>query len=126
MLRAMARLYLLAMACVLAAAAEAAAEAPRVVAVEARPAADGWTFTVTVRSDDAGWSQYADGWEVAAPDGARLGRRELLHPHVDEQPFTRSLSGVAIPPGVDEVLVRAHDSREGWGPPFRLALPPGR
>jgi len=39
----------------------------------------------------------------------------LYHPHVGEQPFTRSLSGVAIPEGVSKVTVEAHDSVQGWG-----------
>ncbi len=104
-------------------AAPGAAVAAEVVAAEAARAGDGWRFDVTVRSEDTGWERYADGWEVAAPDGARLGYRELLHPHVDEQPFTRSLSGVTVPQGVGEVVIRAHDSVDGWGPPFRLALP---
>jgi hypothetical protein len=38
-----------------------------------------------------------------------------LHPHENEQPFTRSLSGVAITPGTAEVTVRAHDSVDGYG-----------
>jgi hypothetical protein len=107
------------------AALPAAAEPPVVVAAEAEPASDGWRFTVTLRSEDTGWDRYADGWEVAAPDGGRLGHRELLHPHVDEQPFTRSLSGVEIPEGTSWVTIRGHDSVEGWGPPFRLDLPGG-
>jgi hypothetical protein len=32
---------------------------------------------------------------VRAPDGTRLGIRDHLHPHVEEQPFTRSLAGAA-------------------------------
>jgi hypothetical protein len=39
----------------------------------------------------------------------------LLHPHVDEQPFTRSQSGIEIPPGVTQVRVRAHDLVDGYG-----------
>ena len=72
-------------------------------------------FTVTVRHADTGWDHYADAWEVRAPDGAVIGRRVLLHPHETEQPFTRSLSGVAIPPGVGQVRVVAHDLVHGWG-----------
>jgi hypothetical protein len=68
-----------------------------------------------VRHVDEGWDHYADRWEVLSPDGEVLGVRELLHPHVDEQPFTRSLTGVAIPEGVDEVEVRARDSVHGFG-----------
>lgn len=117
----------LALAAVLAALAPLAAAAgpPVVIAAEAEPGPGGWRFTVTLRSEDTGWDRYADGWEVVAPDGTRLGHRELLHPHVDEQPFTRSLSGVAVPDGTGWVTIRGHDSVEGWGPAFRLDLPGG-
>jgi hypothetical protein len=50
-----------------------------------------------------------------APDGTLLATRTLMHPHVDEQPFTRNLSGVAIPGSIDEVEVRAHDTVHGYG-----------
>jgi hypothetical protein len=72
-------------------------------------------FDVTVRHDDTGWDHYADKWEVLAPHGETLGTRTLLHPHVNEQPFTRSLTGVAIPQHVSEVTVRAHDSVHEYG-----------
>ena len=42
-------------------------------------------FDVTVKHDDAGWSHYANRWDVVGPDGEVLGSRELLHPHDDEQ-----------------------------------------
>jgi enamine deaminase RidA (YjgF/YER057c/UK114 family) len=72
------------------------------------------TFDVTVESADTGWEKYADAWEVRAPTGEVLGVRELAHPHVDEQPFTRSLSGVVLPDGVGEVTVAARDSLAGF------------
>ena len=74
-----------------------------------------WRFDVTVSHADAGWDHYADRWDVVGPDGVVLGTRVLLHPHVNEQPFTRSLSGVAIPAGVDRVSLRAHDSVHDFG-----------
>ncbi|WP_037544992.1 hypothetical protein [Stappia stellulata] len=87
-----------------------------VVAVDARQAGDGtWRFDVTLAHADAGWDHYADLWEVVAPDGTVLGKRVLAHPHVDEQPFTRSLSGVEIPEGIDTVDIRARDSVHGFG-----------
>lgn len=87
-----------------------------VEAVKVTKAADGtYTFAVTVRHGDTGWDHYADRWEVLGPDGAVLGTRVLLHPHEDEQPFTRSLSAVAIPRGLTRVRVRAHDKVHGFG-----------
>ena len=72
-------------------------------------------FSVTIRHGDAGWAHYANKWDVLTTDGRLLGTRELLHPHDNEQPFTRSLSGVAVPADVDEVIIRAHDSVHGYG-----------
>jgi hypothetical protein len=72
-------------------------------------------FSVTVRHADEGWDHYADGWEILTLDGTVLGVRELLHPHENEQPFTRSLSDVEIPEGISEVIVRARDSVHEYG-----------
>ena len=97
-------------------AAPAQAGEADVVATEAYPEGEGrWRFLVTVAHDDEGWDHYADRWEVLAPDGTLLGTRVLLHPHEDEQPFTRSLGGVAVPDGIDRVTLRAHDSVHGLG-----------
>ena len=94
----------------------AAAGEADVVAVQAVPEGAGsWRFNVTVRHADTGWDHYADRWEVVAPDGRVLGTRVLAHPHENEQPFTRSLGGVKIPPEVTQVTVRAGDSVHGFG-----------
>ena len=95
----------------------------RVTGVEPRPDGDGWRFDVTVAHTDTGWDHYADAWQVLAPDGTVLGTRELLHPHAEEQPFTRSLGGVAVPPELTHVAVRARDSVHGWGTPIEVVLP---
>ena len=87
-----------------------------VTGVEVRQTASGiYHFDVTVRHDDTGWDHYADQWEVLAPDGTVLGTRTLYHPHVGEQPFTRSLSGVAVAETIVDVTVRAHDSVHAYG-----------
>ena len=86
-----------------------------VLKVEARAAGGGWSFDVTVAHADTGWDHYADAWRVVGPDGTVYGTRTLFHPHVGEQPFTRSLSGVVIPEGVQAVTVEAHDLVHGWG-----------
>lgn len=76
---------------------------------------DTYRVTATVHHDDAGWEHYADKWDVVGPDGQVFGTRKLLHPHVDEQPFTRSLDDVTIPPEIQTVTVQAHDSVHGYG-----------
>ena len=73
------------------------------------------TFSATVRHADAGWKHYADAWEVLAPDGRVIATRVLQHPHVEEQPVTRELSGVEVPADVKSVRIRAHDSVHGYG-----------
>lgn len=82
--------------------------------VSARQSGDTWRFDVTIRHPDTGWDDYADGWRVLDMDGNELGMRVLHHPHVDEQPFTRSLSGVAIPDGITKVQIQARESVGGW------------
>ena len=72
-------------------------------------------FDVTVKHDDQGWSHYANRWEVLAPDGEVLATRILAHPHDQEQPFTRSLTGVVIPAELTGVILRAHDLVHGYG-----------
>jgi hypothetical protein len=88
----------------------ALADGPVVEAVSV----DGDRFSVTLSHPDTGWDHYADGWEVLDADGNSLGIRELAHPHVAEQPFTRSLGGVQIPDGVTTVYVRARCNVDGW------------
>jgi len=94
-----------------------------VLHVRAVEGSDGtWTFHVTVEHPDTGWEDYANGWDLVTPDEEVLKAnpddaftRLLLHPHVDEQPFTRSQSGISIPPGVTQLRVRAHDLVDGYG-----------
>ncbi|MEC9468344.1 MAG: hypothetical protein VYE69_16035 [Pseudomonadota bacterium] len=87
-----------------------------IVSAKATGSAGTWTFAVTLRHDDTGWDHYADLWQIFTPDGELLGERVLLHPHVDEQPFTRSQSGIAIPEGVSQVIIRARDTVHGISP----------
>jgi len=87
-----------------------------VVAAKYTRATDGsYRFDVTLRHADAGWDHYADKWQVRGPEGVVYGERVLAHPHVNEQPFTRSQSGIVIPEDVKMVTVHAHDSVHGWG-----------
>lgn len=98
---------------------------PEVVEVQISPSgADTYRFDVTVRHADEGWDHYADRFEILTDDGAVLGTRVLYHPHENEQPFTRSLSGVELGRDLEQVQVRAHDSVHGYGePPMSIAIP---
>lgn len=102
----------------------AAGEADVIDASVNRTGVSNFSFSVTVQHDDTGWEHYADRWQVLAPDGTVLGERVLLHPHATEQPFTRSLTGVVIPPEIDAVTIRAGDNVHGFGGrELRVALP---
>lgn len=83
-----------------------------------------YDFDITVRSVDKGWNHYADAFEVVSPEGKVLGQRILLHPHENEQPFTRDLYGVRVPAGIAEVVVRARHKPKGYdGRTMRVRLP---
>ena len=74
-----------------------------------------YTLSVTVFHKDEGWDHFADKWDVVTPDGTVLGTRILLHPHVNEQPFTRSLSFIKIPKNIQKVVIRANCSIQEYG-----------
>ena len=100
-------------------------DCPQIVAVELTQAAAGvFNVNTTVRSIDVEGVSYADAWEVRDLGGRVLGERILTHPHTNEQPFTRSLSGVAIAPMIVEVEVIARDSVRGFcGPSLIVDVP---
>jgi len=82
--------------------------------VTASRTGNGWSFSVTIRHGDTGWGDYANGWRIEDTSGTVIATRELLHPHVEEQPFTRSLGGVLLPQGIETIHVRVSTSLEGW------------
>jgi hypothetical protein len=102
----------------------ALAEAPKIVGARAERSGAGWMIEVTLNHPDTGWDHYADAWAVYAPDGTELGMRVLMHPHENEQPFTRALTQVGVPDGVRELTIRAHCLHDGWGTEtYALKLP---
>lgn len=85
---------------------------------------DAFDFDVTISSAYDSAQRYADAFRVMSADGKVYGERVLLHDHADEQPFSRDLSGVLIPPGVRFVVVQARDRKYGYGgKTVRVALP---
>ena len=108
------------------AAVPASADPASVLDVTASANPDGtYAIHATVTHRDEGWKHYADKWEVLTADGKVVATRQLFHPHVDEQPFTRSLSRVEVPIGTTEVTVRAYCNKDGPGArTFTVQLPP--
>ena len=92
----------------------ALADPPVIEDVRSARSGGTWRFDVTLSHGDTGWDDYADGWRVLDMQGNELGLRTLYHPHVDEQPFTRSLSGVKIPEDATQVQIEARDNVGGW------------
>ncbi len=73
-----------------------------------------WHVDVTLKHADTGWKHYADAWRIVDANGKEIAKRTLYHPHVNEQPFTRSLSSVRIPEKIKIVFIEAHDTVHKW------------
>lgn len=86
-----------------------------VLKVDVEKLEQGYRFDVTIVHDDTGWGHFADKWEIISPDGSTVAKRTLYHPHVGGKPFTRSLTVSDFPNGLEEVIIRAHDSNHGYG-----------
>ena len=82
-----------------------------------------YTVSATILHKNEGWKHYVNRFEVLTPDGKLIGARYLGHPHVNEQPFTRSATSVKVPEGINEIRIRAHDNVHGFsGKEFTLKL----
>ena len=89
---------------------------PNVIGVEVGgQGSDTYSFDVTISSGYDSAERYADGIRIIGDDGRVYADLELIHDHAAEQPFTRSLSDVVIPPEIRRVTVEARDLRYGWG-----------
>lgn len=71
-------------------------------------------ITTTLAHADTGWQHYANEWQVLDESGKIIGRRILHHPHVNEQPFSRS-HALDIPITVNAITIRGVDSVHGSG-----------
>ncbi len=96
----------------------------KVVAVDVKAQGDQrYQFDVTLLHDDAGWDHYANRWEILDTGGNILATRTLHHPHVNEQPFTRSLTAT-LPDNTKTVVIRGHDSVHQYeGNEIEVSLP---
>ena len=100
---------------------------PDVLAVKVRPSGSGsFDFDVTISSPYDTPQRYADAFRAAGKDGRVFGERVLLHDHADEQPFTRDLYGVIIPPEIRVIVIQARDQKFGYGGRVVEVALPGR
>ncbi|MCK5648793.1 MAG: hypothetical protein KAI22_07930 [Gammaproteobacteria bacterium] len=82
-----------------------------------------YRFDVTLQHNDTGWEHYANRWEILDSRGNILATRTLHHPHVEEQPFTRSLAAT-LPEHVKTIIIRGHDSVHQYdGREMKVPLP---
>ncbi len=72
------------------------------------------SFFVTIKHNDTGWKHYVNKYEILNMKKEIIATRVLHHPHVKEQPFTRSISNVKIPKNLKNVIIRAHDIVHGY------------
>ncbi|MEH6445434.1 MAG: hypothetical protein V7784_16180 [Oceanospirillaceae bacterium] len=75
--------------------------------------ANNYSFAVTLKHADKSWDHYANVWQIETLDGQVLGKRVLQHPHINEQPFTRSLASVTIAKGIKQVVITAGCTVDG-------------
>ncbi len=100
---------------------------PDVLEVKVRAKGAGsFDFDVTISSPYDTPQRYADAFRATGKDGRVFGERMLLHDHADEQPFTRDLYGVTIPPEVGTVIIQARDRKFGYGGRGAEVALPGR
>ena len=91
-----------------------AGEADIVGALVTRMDGNNFRFDVSVLHEDTGWEHYANAFEILDSSGKILGTRTLLHPHVGQLPFTRSLT-LTLSPDIRQVTIRGVDSVHGRG-----------
>jgi hypothetical protein len=103
---------------------------PEILAAKVRSNGDErFDFDVTLSSPYDTPQRYADAFRVMSKEGSEgtvYGERTLFHDHASEQPFTRDLYGVRIPPGVSRVVIQGRDKQFGYGGKTLEAALPGR
>ncbi|MDH5516334.1 MAG: hypothetical protein OEY36_00770 [Gammaproteobacteria bacterium] len=83
---------------------------------------DEYRVDVTLLHGDTGWDHYADGWEILDKNKKVIAQRILGHPHVNEQPFTRSLYRAKISQHEKLIYIRAHDKVHGYSELYKINL----
>ena len=100
---------------------QASAQPPVIVKAEAIVQSNQlFDIAVTIEHPDTGWEHYASEWVVIVDDKHVVGKRTLYHPHVNEQPFTRYLRDIKIPPDATSIKVYAKCNQGHRSQPYIL------
>lgn len=101
--------------------ANALAQPPVIVKAEAIVQSNQlFDIAVTIEHPDTGWDHYASEWVVIVDDEIEVGKRTLYHPHINEQPFTRYLRDIKIPPSAQSIKVYAKCNQGHRSKPYVL------
>jgi len=71
-------------------------------------------FTATLKHHDTSWKHYANKFDIMVNNKV-IATRVLFHPHINEQPFTRGISGIKLAKNTKSVTIRAHDLVHKYG-----------
>ena len=97
------------------------AQPPQIVKAEASLKTNQlFDIAVTIRHPDTGWDHYANEWIVVDGDGKEIAKRTLYHPHVNEQPFTRSIRDVLISTDENKIIIKAICNKGHESKPYIL------
>lgn len=97
------------------------AQPPQVVKADASLKSNQlFDIAVTIRHSDTGWEHYASEWVVEDGEGKEIAKRTLYHPHVNEQPFTRSIRDVLIPADANKITIKAKCNKGHESQPYVL------
>ena len=105
---------LLAMLLTLTLALPAFADEVEVMMVKATQTDGLWLFNVTVQHPDASSDHMMDSIAIFLPDETRLAAGDIPKPSIGANHVSAQVKDVAIPEGVEYIIIRGHCSNDGW------------
>lgn len=73
-----------------------------------------WQFDITVHHADDDSDHMMDSVAIFLPNEERLATADIPMPSIGAEHVTTQLNGIAIPEGVEYIIIRGHCSSEGW------------
>ncbi len=73
-----------------------------------------WLFSVTVQHPDASSDHMMNSIAIFLPDETKLATADIPMPSIGADHVSAQVKGVAIPEGVEYIIIRGHCSSDGW------------